>query len=164
MKSLLFIKRLLFYWITSYVLAVVVYYILWLIMPKHYVFGILFRMYLYHWEYPLQYIAIPCFFYGILATLFSGYFSKTKKAGRVLLTMLIIALTILFSSPIGGMLWHYHDMKAGFFPDNWLSKLLGRGTLWGLEYGWLIIAFSVPYNIIGVIACYYITKKGSEIE
>ena len=47
--------------------------------------------------------------------------------GRILLTIVIIAATVLVSSPFGGMLWHYYDMKAGYFPTNWLAILVGLG-------------------------------------
>ena len=66
-------------------------------------------------------------------------------------------------SPFGGMLWHYHDMKFGFFPDNWISKMVNHGFSMGLELGWLIILFSIPYNIFGSIVCYFLTKKGIEL-
>ena len=156
-------KRLIFYWISSFVLATLMYYILWLIMPQHYVFGVLYRMFVYHVEFPLQYIAIPCFIYGIIATLWADRFSNKNRSGQILLTVIIIVLTILLSSPFGGILWHYHDMKEGHFPTNWISKMFGQGFIWGLELGWLVIILSIPYNIIGSITCFFLTKKGAEL-
>ncbi|WP_190304370.1 hypothetical protein [Flavobacterium branchiophilum] len=156
-------KRLLFYWVTSFILAIILYYILWTIMPNHYVFGAWYRMFLYHWQHPISFIAIPCFFYGIIATLLADKFSKQKVTKQILLTIGIIILTIILSSPFGGMLWHYYDMKAGHFPQNWIGKMIRLGFEWGLEVGWLIIGLSIPYNIIGSIACYFLTKKGVEL-
>lgn len=156
-------KRLLFYWATSISLATMLYYVLWALMPGNYVFGLLFRMFLYHWEHPVAFIAIPCFFYGIMATLWADKFSKQKVMGRILLTIVIIAATVLVSSPFGGMLWHYYDMKAGYFPTNWLAILVGHGFKWGIEIGWKIVLLSIPYNIIGSIVCYFLTKKGTEL-
>ena len=144
-------------------LASSVYYILWLCMPRHYVFGALYRMFLYHWQHPLAFIAIPCFFYGIIATGFAGTFSIRKIKGQVVLTIVIIALTVLVSSPFGGMLWYYYDMKAGFFPVNWVSRMIERGFEWGLDAGWLVVGLSIPYNIIGSVICFFLTKKGSEL-
>ena len=92
-------------------------------------------MFSYHWRHPIEYIAIPCFFYGILATLLAENFAKRKLLGKIGLTILIIALTILLSSPIGGMLWHYHDMQAGFFPLDWFNTMTELGFSWGLQYG-----------------------------
>ena len=156
-------QRLLFYWVTSFMLSSLMYLILWLIMPHHHVFGSLYRMYLYHEEFPLQYIAIPSFFYGIIATLLAVKFSKKNTLAQIFLTVIIIVLTILLSSPFGGALWHYHDMKAGYFPTNWISIMFSEGFTWGLELGWLIIGLSLPYNIIGSISCFFLTKKGAEL-
>ncbi len=156
----LFIKRLLFYWTTSFSLATIMYYILWIIMPSNYVFGMFMRMYLYHWEHPVFFIAIPCFFYGIIATLVANKFSKLNKTKQIILTIVIIIATIVVSSPFGGMLWHYYDMKAGHFPPNWVRKMAELGFEWGLQTGWLIVGLSIPYNIICSIGCYYLTKKG----
>jgi hypothetical protein len=132
-------------------------------MPLKYVFGTWYRMFLYHWEYPISFIAIPCFFYGIIATILADKFSNLIVSKQILLTLGIIIFTILLSSPFGGMLWHYYDMKAGYFPSNWSEKMLRLGFKWGLQIGWLVIGLSIPYNIIGSIACYYLTKKGSEL-
>lgn len=132
-------------------------------MPNHYVFGVWFRMLAYHWQHPIQYILIPCFFYGIIATLISDTFTRRKISGQVFLTFEIIILTIILSSPFGGMLWLYHDMQAGFFPTNWVGTMITKGFSWGIESGWLIIGLSIPYNIFGSVFCYFLTKKGSEL-
>ncbi|MBC7864576.1 MAG: hypothetical protein IAF38_16500, partial [Bacteroidia bacterium] len=144
-------KRLLFYWIASFFIAGSCYFLMWLIMPEHGVFGAMFRMYLYHWMHPIPFILIPCFFYGIFASLFSETFYKKKIFGKLLLTLLILVLTVLFSSPFGGMLWHYYDMCKGFFPQNWFSVMTSKGFSWGLELGWLIVLLSFPYNLLGCI-------------
>jgi hypothetical protein len=157
------IKKLLFFWTTSVSTAIPSYYLLWAIMPNHYVFGIWYRMFLYHWEHPIQYILIPCFFYGIIATYFSTSFVKKEIIGQLFLTSIIILATIVISSPFGGMLWHYHDMQAGYFPKNWIKEIITEGTEMGLEMGLIIIALSIPYNVLGSIVCYFLTKKGSEL-
>jgi len=156
------IKRLLFYWTASFVVASLLYFVLRAVMPNNYVFGFLPRMFLYHWEHPLEFIAIPCFFYGIIATYFANKFSRQNIVKNVFLTVVIILLTILVSSPLGGMLWYYYDMKAGFFPENWLERIIKSGFSQGLVFGWLIVSLSIPYNILGTVLCYFITKKGSE--
>lgn len=156
-------SRLLFFWISSFSIAYLSYYVLWLIMPNHRVFGSLYRMLGYHYAFPLQYIAIPCFFYGIFASLFATRFKKGKRLGRIFITVLIIVLTILVSSLFGGMLWHFHDMLLGYFPDNWVSKMITKGSAWGFEMGWYIILLSIPYNVFGAIVCFFLTKKGIEL-
>lgn len=157
------IKRLFFYWISSSLLAIGVYYLLWLIMPEHEVFGRLFHMQGYHRRHPVPFILIPCFFYGIIATLFANVFFRSKVFAKILLTLLILVLTVVISSPFGGMLWQYYDMKAGYFPESWFTRMISRGFSWGLPIGWIIVVLSVPYNIIGAVMCYFLTKKGSEV-
>ena len=157
------IKRLLFFWISSFILASLMYYLLWFIMPHNHVFAALYRMPLYHWNSPILYILIPCFFYGIVTLFLTKTFKNKNLLSRILITILIIILTILLSSPFGGMLWHYHDMKAGYFPINWFSKIISKGFYQGIVIGWIIIGLSVPYNIFGSIICYFLTKKGIEL-
>jgi peptidoglycan biosynthesis protein MviN/MurJ (putative lipid II flippase) len=62
-------------------------------------------------------------------------------------------LTIVISSPFGGMLWQIHDMQHGFIPDNYLGKIC-QGISWGLAYGWLIVLLSIPMNLIGFTVGY----------
>lgn len=152
------IKLLLFFWATSFILATGGYYLLSVI--NSYVFGALIRMYLYHHSHPIPYVAIMCFFYGITATIFARRFSKKKIGGQILFTLLIILLTILFSSPFGGMLWHLHDMQAGYFPDNWLLKMIEQGFSDGFIVGWFIILLSFPYNLLGSIITFFLTRCG----
>ena len=149
-------KLLLFYWIVSFAIAVLGYYLLGLVSKR--VFGSWYRMIRYHFGHPMQYIAIPVFFYGILATWFKERFYCSNKIG---LTLLIVLLTIALSSPFGGMLWHFHDMQAGWFPKNWMHKLIG-GFSEGLAIGWLLILLSFPYNIFGIIIAYFLTNFGSK--
>lgn len=157
------INRLFFYWVSSFILASSLYYVLELITPGHRVFGTLYRMLNYHSSYPIQFIAIPCLFYGIIASIFANKFQIKNTRGRIFLTLLIIVLTILISSPFGGMLWYYRDMKAVYFPANWISKMISRGFSGGLQLGWFLVLLSFPYNIFGSIICYFLTKKGMEL-
>ncbi len=156
-------QRLLFYWIASFVLATVLYYVLCFVGSESSVFGTFFRMRPYHGKYPLAFIAIPCFFYGIIANMLADLFLRVSLRKQILLTLFIVILTVLVSSPYGGMLWHYYDMKAGFFPQNWFAKLLKEGIRDGLLWGWLVVGLSVPYNIIGAVVCFFLTQKGSTL-
>ncbi|MBT8257272.1 MAG: hypothetical protein KJO49_02290 [Bacteroidia bacterium] len=162
MKNSFDIRRLLLFWLLSFGIAVPAYYLLYEIMPNGFVFGKYFRMYLYHYQNPEQYIAIPCFFYGIIATVSADRFYRASFYGRIFWTAFIIVFTILISSPFGGMLWHLHDMQAGFYPKNWLKVLLLDGTLMGLQFGWLIMALSFPYSFLGILVSHLITKLGSQ--
>jgi hypothetical protein len=161
--SKIILKRLAFYWISSLLLATSFYYFLWTLIPKHIVFAAWFGMlrFSYHWLHPIQYILIPCFFYGIIATFISDIFRKKNVLGQVFLTLVIIIVTIILSSPFGGMLWYYHDMQAGYFPTNWFDTMITKGFSEGIEIGWLIVGLSIPYNIFGSVICFFLTKKGS---
>lgn len=126
-------------------------------------FSVYYGRYSYHLAHPLQFIAIPCFIFSVLAVIFSNKFRKASVLKQILLTLLISFLTVLISSPLGGMLWHLHDMLVGYFPQNWLWKLIRYGFREGIQLGWLIIVLSVPYNIIGIFTGFFIIKTVSGI-
>jgi hypothetical protein len=50
-------------------------------------------------------------------------------------------------------------MQAGYFTtgSRFINDLLS-GAFTGLKLGWIIAALSVPYNIIGLIIGYFITR------
>ena len=155
------LKRFLFFWCASFVAAVSGYYLLWLLMPGHQVFGSWYHMFLYHDAHPAQYLAIACFCYSCLASLLSARFRQQRRGGQVVLTLVIFAATILMSSPFGGMLWHYHDMQAGYFPEGWVSRMISLGFNWGLTMGWIITVLSFPYNLLAMVGCFFLTRKGA---
>jgi hypothetical protein len=163
------IKRCLFYWASSFALATMVYYALLLVMPSPSFFGGAEGMPLYHQQYPLYYIAIPCFFYGILATLFADKFTGKPLLRRIALTVAIIVLVVFVSSPFGGILWYYHNMQAGFYtrhggPSPHFSFLVEGGIRDGLINGWFLLLFySFPYNLICSILCFFLTGQGARI-
>jgi hypothetical protein len=156
-------KKFFFYFITSSTLALAVFYMLWFIVPMNCVFGFPMRMAAYHYDHPVAYILIPCFFYSVLASLVADYFRKAKILKRILLTILIVLMTVLLSCPFGGMLWNFHDMQAGYFPNNWMNVLFVKAPVMGLEWGFLIIASAIPYNLIGTVICYFLTLKGGKM-
>ena len=83
---------------------------------------------------------------------------KRQRRGvlRILEVLAVILVALVIACPLGGMLWHFHDMLAGFFPDFWLRKLLG-GIVDGLMVGPRLIFYSFPYNLIGLIVGYFAT-------
>ena len=152
------VRRLGFFWLSSFGLATAGYYLLWLLMPGHYVFGGLYRMFMYHEAHPLPYIALCCFVFGLLAACFAPAIARRPWWGRVGGTALLLAATVLLSSPFGGMLWHLHDMQAGYFPHDWVAVLLHEGVPEGLQLGWLVVGLSVPYNVLGAVVGYWLVK------
>lgn len=151
-----------FFFSRSLLMAVAGYYLLWLMMPDHYVLGSWIRMYTYHWQHPITYILIPCFFYGLIAVFFIRKFQTQSVFKKILWTLLIVVLTIFASSPWGGMLWHYHDMQNGYFPQNWEYLIITKGFTMGFSLGWLIIATAIPYNILGIIIAYFLNQKAAQ--
>jgi hypothetical protein len=111
-------------------------------------FGALYRMFEYHNEHPLQYIAIVSVVFGIVGANWVDRYGHTTGYWRWLTMTITMLLAIIIASPFGGMLWHIHDMQHGFVPENYLSKVLG-GIIEGLEFGWLIALLSIPINLVG---------------
>ena len=110
-----------------------------------------FRMFLYHYEHPMQYIGVVAACYALVATVWT-VFAKRRRAGlaRFLEILSVILVSLALACPLGGMLWHFHDMQAGFFPAFWPRKLL-CGVLQGLLLGPRLILLSIPFNILGLI-------------
>ncbi|MEN8928858.1 MAG: hypothetical protein ABF242_01385 [Flavobacteriales bacterium] len=80
-----------------------------------------------------------------------------------MISLIIAILTIIVSSPFGGMLYFYHDFQAGWFPENWIERMLDSGISSGLMIGWSILIFSLPYSLIGFIVSHLLNIKTSEI-
>lgn len=158
-----FARRLGFFWLSSLTLATAGYYLLRTGLPGHRVFGSWYRMLEYHDQHPLPYIALCCFVFGVLAARYAPAIARRAFGGRVGGTALLLAATVLLSSPFGGMLWYLHDMQAGYFPANWPTVLLLDGARDGLLIGWLIVLLSVPYNVLGAVLGYYLLCKGTAL-
>jgi hypothetical protein len=89
--------------------------------------------------------------------------ARSLKSGRSGIVGIIVLLTVALSAPLGGMLWHWHDMQAGYFPAHWQRILLAEGSRDGLVVGWLVVLLSVPYNVLGIIICYFLTRTGARL-
>jgi H+/Cl- antiporter ClcA len=115
----------------------------------------LYRMHNYHNGQPLQYIAIIAVVFGAFGALWIKYFGQSRGRRKWLTMTMVIVLTIVGSSPIGGILWHIHDMQHGFIPAG--AKIWGKlidGIIGGLLIGWIIVLLSIPLNLIGVVSGY----------
>jgi hypothetical protein len=166
-----YIKRIFFYWATSFVFVSLAYYIIyfmaWLILPSTAVINIFAChefMPCYYGDYPAGYMAIPCFFYGIIATILATPFAKSKIAGQIFITTAIMVLTVLISLPVACALEIYHFRVRKGYDFGWFEMLQEGFRQVYPEGGWLIILHSFPlYSIICVIACFFITKRGARI-
>lgn len=119
----------------------------------HYPIATLYRMFAYHNQYPFQYLAIVSVVFGIIGSCWIDRYGRTKSILRWQAIAIVMLLTIVISSPLGGMLWQIHDMQHGFMPEHHLCKIF-QGISWGLEYGWLIALLSIPMNLVGFTVGY----------
>ena len=107
--------------------------------------------------YPMQYVGVVAICYAAVTAVWTARM-KRRRTGvlRILEVLAVILVALVLACPLGGMLWHFHDMLAGFFPNFWLRKLLG-GFVDGLAVGPLLIFYSFPYSLIGLIVGYFVT-------
>ena len=114
-------------------------------------------MFEYQEKHPMQYIGVVAICYAAVAAVWTACM-KRRRTGvlRILEVLAVILVALVLACPLGGMLWHFHDMLAGFFPDFWLRKLLG-GFAHGLMIGPLLVFYSFPYNLIGLIVGCFVT-------
>ena len=113
----------------------------------------------YHQVYPYQYIALTCLFYALTVSLSVSWLNRLLGWRRVLAILAVMAFSLLAASGPGGLLWTFHDMQAGHVPSwgfFWIN--VRWGFMAGLETGWAIVAFSIPYNIIGLAVGYWLTS------
>lgn len=157
------LKKFTFFFCSSYLLASTDFGIFQSLSPNSRVFGVWFRMYAYHQAHPYAYIALPCLAYGLLASWVAVWFYGASFWRRVFATGLMAMLAVAISSPLGGMLWHYHDMQSGFFPKSWVWVMMQKGVAWGLLWGWLVVGLSIPYNLLGLVVCYGLTWLGGRL-
>jgi|GEM_PF-1976984 len=78
--------------------------------------------------------------------------------------MAILVVSILVALIPGGLLWAIHEMQTGYFPS--LSVMIDA-FIWaattGLVVGWLIVGLSMPYNFLGLLVSYNLTRFGGKI-
>ena len=158
------LKLFTFFASSTFVLGSVGYLVLHAVMPHGRVFGALYRMFLYHDEYPFQYIMVVALTYAVIATACALRWSHLLGWRRFATIVGVIVATILIASVPGGVLWKLHDMQAGYFPTG--ARFWGDlfwGASMGLQVGWLVIALSPPFNIIGLVVGYAVTIYGFKI-
>ena len=154
-------KKSVLYFITYYVVCIgglsSLYRLVSLLMGES-VFAWMPHMFEYHEQHPMQYIGVVAVCYALVAALWTVCMKRPcRGVSRMLEVLAVILVALALACPLGGMLWHFHDMQAGFFPNFWLRKLLG-GFADGLMIGPRLIFYSFPYNLIGVIFGYLATN------
>jgi hypothetical protein len=122
--------------------------------------GSFYKMFLYHYQHPYQYIFIASLVFAILASAWGYYFNATSGCKRYVGIGIVLCFTIPLASILSGTLWKIHDMQAGWFTDGvtFYTDLIWGATA-GLKYGWMIVLLSTPYNIIMFIIGMMTTTK-----
>ncbi len=73
-------------------------------------------------------------------------------------------MAILVVSILVALMWAIHEMQTGYFPS--LSVMIDA-FIWaattGLVVGWLIVGLSMPYNFLGLLVGYNLTRFGGKI-
>lgn len=113
----------------------------------------------YHEQYPYQYLLLGAIVYGCIATVWARYKGSSQRDRTRIISILgVMLLTLLISSVPCGMLWVFHDMRAGFFPGaSQFQRNLLSGAKNGLLFGWLIFASSIPFNLLSLFGVYRLT-------
>ena len=157
-----FFKSILLFGVVSFVAASVIYFVISLIFEAP--LGALYRMLLYHHAHPYQYISVVAVVYSIIAATWAYYFHNTKKWKRYLGIGIVLLLTVAISNIACGVLWKIHDMQAGCFTHGgrFYSDLIW-GAKTGLCLGWLIVALSIPYNIIMLVVGVILTDRVTKL-
>jgi hypothetical protein len=155
------LKSFVFFAGVAFLIGAVGYLVARAVMPGGRVFAGLPRMFMYHEEHPFQYIAVVAVTYGVIASVYCVRAPHLVGWKQGLGIVGVIALTIIVASVPGGVLWKIHDMQAGFFTKGarfWRDLLWGAGA--GLNAGWLVIALSFPFNVIGLVIGFGMTFWG----
>ena len=136
-----------FVWLFLYCSAV--YFVLNVLLGMQRIFGTWYRMFLYHYAHPYQYIALFCMVYAAMLALLLALGTQRMLKKRWVLIVLPLMATVVLASMVGGALWKIHDMQAGHFTEGarfWTD--LGWGVSSGLQLGWLLLLASFPFNLL----------------
>lgn len=146
---------------SAFILASIGYFLLWMIMPDGWVFGAVYRMFLYHWQHPLPYIAVMALCFAIVGTTVIIFPGDPFRRWPRLTTLLIIVLSIVVASPAGGALWMIHHMQeSDYTRADQFWENIRWGAKEGILTGWLVILLSFPYNILGLVLGHLVTRLG----
>jgi len=115
------------------------------------------RMFLYHWQFWYQYIAVLSLTYGATLPIWLRWHPKRDKLYWISILVYLSIVLSLGSIP-SGILWQIHDMQAGFFPDSPLfEQKIFQGILWGVTLVWPLALFSVPLNLFALLSAVFLT-------
>jgi hypothetical protein len=142
--------------VTAYTVGAVGFFVLFDILKWGLTFGILPRMPPYQYEHPFQYVAVVAVPYGFFGALWVKFMGSSVGFYRWLGLIGMILGTVIISSCLGGMLWEFHDMQAGFFPSR--ERMIAAfedGAETGLWVGPILTALSFPLNLVSLIVGFW---------
>lgn len=125
------------------------------------VFAAMYRMFLYHLQHPYQYISLFCAVFASCLVLLLSAWPRVRRWPAWLLMPVVMVLTVLLASALGGALWKLHDMQAGYFPEGtrfWSD--LWWGVESGVQLGWWLLLRSLPFNLLCLPAFYLACRYG----
>jgi len=121
--------------------------------------GYLFRMFMYPDQHPLQYVAVVAVPFAVLTALWTVTMNRRLHSKRWLQITGVILLSLVISSILGGLLWTFHDMQAGYFPAyDMMVDHFQQGAWWGLTLGPIIVALSIPMNVLAFVIAYTVAS------
>ena len=123
--------------------------------PFHSVFDELIHTVPYQSIHPIPFIFVTCISFLITQLLVCRIYFKHIFFNYLLFYM----LWLLLSCVIGGGLWSYYDMEAGWYPQGLLliKKILNDIKL-GVLLGPGMVIMSIPYNLLILISSFLILR------
>jgi hypothetical protein len=119
-----------------------------------------YKMIAYPEQHPLQYAIVLAAPHAFLTAIWTLSPPSITSRWRWLQITTIILAAVAISSVLGGILWTFHDMQAGYFPPyDRLVNDFREGAWSGLTIGPDIVVLSTPLNIIAFLVLYLITNS-----
>lgn len=143
--------------ISSSIVSFALYFGLKAIMGGAFSCGFFFRCWPY-WEfYPIPYLLALAFTYAGVTSLWFSTFGRSVTRFPYLQLALLPIVSLLPAGFMCGMIWAYHDMAAGFFPQfSWMINYIWEFAWLGFQAAPFIALTSFPLNVLGFLFAYLI--------
>ena len=115
------------------------------------------RVFPYPNSQPIPYIVAIAFAFATISSFWLERIAPKKFRHPLLQIAFVPFVALLLAGTLCGMIWVYHDMQAGYFPD---SPVFQQHIWWGAKTGLGLSIFaaiaSFPLNILSYIVAYLI--------